>query len=206
MSRMTRVGGVSVVVVLLLSLTLPALANHRGGDGDYCPSWRWWCDNDPPATTTTTAPTTTTTKPKPTTTTSKAKATTTTVKATTTTTKAKKKKKPKPTTTTTIAPTTTTTMPSTTTTEEPGRSEVVVLGAPPGGYGGAGGDSVSSKSASPESIGDLIVSLGSDFFDIALNGLGLSLLAILVPLMVAVTYTARERHPEELRQGGWGAG
>jgi hypothetical protein len=45
----------------------------------------------------------------------------------------------------------------------------------------------------PDSIGDTVISLGSEFVDVVLNGLGLSLLAILVPLMVAGWLTIKER-------------
>jgi hypothetical protein len=41
------------------------------------------------------------------------------------------------------------------------------------------------------------VSLGSDFVDVVLHGLGLSLLAILMPLLVAMWLTIKERSRAE---------
>jgi hypothetical protein len=69
----------------------------------------------------------------------------------------------------------------------------------PGGPGGRPGGIIEGDGNRPRSIGQTVVSLGSEFVDIVLNGLGLSLLAIVVPLMVAGWLTIKERTTAETR-------
>lgn len=47
-------------------------------------------------------------------------------------------------------------------------------------------------------VRDIVVSLGSAFVDVVLDGLGLSLLAILIPLLVAVWLTIKDRNNGEV--------
>lgn len=186
MNRVTRLAGGLLVVMLLGALALPASAAHRGGDGDGWCGYRWWRCPSPTSTTTTTQPAPAPTSKPTTTTTAPPKPTTTTT----------------PPTTTTAPPTTTTTMPPPTTTTEPppDPTEVVALvvltandvgpGDGPTPPGVVSGDR-------PGTVGDIVVSLGSDFVDVVLDGLGLSLLAILIPLLVAVWLTVKDRNDEE---------
>jgi hypothetical protein len=75
---------------------------------------------------------------------------------------------------------------------------LLVLGANDVGPGDGPTPPAAGSGNRTGTVGDIVVSLGSAFVDVVLDGLGLSLLAILIPLLVAVWLTIKDRNDGEV--------
>jgi hypothetical protein len=75
---------------------------------------------------------------------------------------------------------------------------LLVLGANDVGPGDGPTPPAAGSGNRTGTVGDIVVPLGSAFVDVVLDGLGLSLLAILIPLLVAVWLTIKDRNDGEV--------